>query len=966
MRVTKFFPTLLFLLLSVLSFAQKGWIRGTVYDGKTGEFLPGVTILAEGTTIGTITDLDGAFNLNIAPGTYTVRISFISYAPLVLSEVVVKAGEATILENLTLKETTIEIGEAVVTARAIRNTEMAILAMKKNSVNVLDAISSAGLKKTGDSDAASSLKRVTGVSVEGGKYVFVRGLGDRYTKTVLNGLDIPGLDPDRNTLQMDIFPSSIIENMVVNKTFSADLPADFTGGVIDINIKDFPEAKTGSVSASIGYNPDAHFNRDYLTYNGGKTDFLGFDDGTRDIPATSNIPFFQDAYLDQQGETGQRYKQILQSFNPTMAATRERSFMDFGLGASFGNQFEAGKYTLGYTLSFSYKNNTEFYEDAENGSYGKKADRDEAEMEVRNFQTGGFGVNDVLLSGLGGFAVKTKNSKYRIYLTHLQNGQSQAGIFNYKTTNLGTEFSGFQHNLEYNQRSLTNLMLDGKYNLPGKNWEIEWKISPTFSSIKDPDIRFTRYQVRENGLHSIGTEVGFPLRIWRDLEEINLAGVLHLTKKFHFNDEDAKLRFGGAYTYKQRDFIIRNFTINPRNIPLTGDPDELFWPENLWPYQGNAERGITYETPFIPNNANEFDAEVSNLAAYVSAELSPFKGLKAVAGLRVENYIQHYSGRNQSATVVFDNEKVLDSFDLFPTINLIYGLTDDQNLRLSWSKTIARPSFKELSFAQIFDPITGRSFIGGLSPDKDDEKGFVYWDGNLVSTDIQNFDFRWELFQPGGQTVSLSAFYKTFKNPIEMVQFVSNKGSFQPRNVGDGKVIGGEVELRQNLKVLGESFKNLNLMVNYTYIHSEIEMSDTEYDSRLANARTGEKIKDTRDMAGQAPYLINAGLTYDGNGSEGIWKGLDAGLFYNVQGKTLQYVGINDLPDVYNKPFHSLNFNMNKVLGEKERFQIGFKVENLLKAKRESVYQSYQSSDQYFERLSPGTKFEFKLSYSLY
>lgn len=967
MRVTKIFSTLLFLFLSVLSFAQKGWIRGTVYDGKTGEFLPGVTIVADGTTTGTITDLDGAFNLNIGPGTYTIRISFISYAPLVMSDVVVKSGQATVLENLTLKETTIEIGEAVVTARAIRNTEMAVLAMKKNSVNVLDAISAAGLKRTGDSDAASSLKRVTGVSVEGGKYVFVRGLGDRYTKTVLNGLDIPGLDPDRNTLQMDIFPSSIIENMVVNKTFSADLPADFTGGVIDIHIKDFPETKTGSVSASLGYNPDAHFNKDYLTYDGGRTDFLGFDDGTRDIPATTNIPFFQDAYLNQQGEAGQRYQEILRSFNPTMAATKERSLMDFGLGASFGNQFEKGKYTLGYTFSFSYKNNTEFYENAENGSYGKKADQDETEMEVRNFQTGSFGVNDVMLSGLAGFAVKTRNAKYSLYLMHLQNGQSQAGIFDYKTTNLGTEFSGFQHNLEYNQRALTNLMLDGKYNLPGKNWEIEWKISPTFSSIKDPDIRFTRYQVRENGVHAIGTEVGFPLRIWRDLEEKNLAGVVHLTKKFRINNQDAKLRFGGAYTYKQRDFIIRNFTINPRgNVPLTGNPDELFWPENLWPYQGNIERGITYETPFIPNNANQFDAEVRNLAAYLSGELSLFKGMKAVAGLRVENYIQHYSGKNQSATIVFDKEKVLDTFDLFPTINLIYRIAEDQNLRLAWSKTIARPSFKELSFAQIFDPITGRSFIGGLSRDEDTNEEVVYWDGNLVSTDIQNFDFRWELFQPAGQTVSLGAFYKTFKNPIEMVQFVSNKGSFQPRNVGDGQVIGGEIELRQNMKTLGESLKNLTLMVNYTYIRSKIEMSDSEYDSRLKNARTGETINDTRDMAGQAPYLINAGLTYDVNGGKGFAKGLDAGLFYNVQGKTLQYVGINDLPDVYSKPFHSLNFNMTKVLGEKERFQLGFKVENLLDAKRESVYQSYHATDQYFERRSPGTKFEFKLSYSLY
>ena len=441
--------------------------------------------------------------------------------------------------------------------------------------------------------------------------------------------------------------------------------------------------------------------------------------------------------------------------------------------------------------------------------------------------------------------------------------------------------------------------------------------------------------------------------------------MLHTTKSFRFNGEDARLKFGGAYTYKKRDFIIRNFALNIRNIPLTGDPNELFLPENLWPYQGNTNWGTTYEVPFIPNNPNEFNAEVSNMAGYVSSELTFFKGMKAVTGLRVENYIQHYTGKNQK-NVLMDNQKVLDKFDLFPTVNLIYQLAKNQNLRLSYAKTIARPSFKELSFAQIFDPLTGRYFIGGLSEDADDEKGVVYWDGNLVSTDIHNFDFRWELFEQRGQTLSASLFYKKFKNPIEIVQFVTKEGSFQPRNVGDGEVSGAEIEMRQSLAKLSEKLKNMSFSLNFTYVDSKIEMSNTEYTSRLEYARTGEKIERTRDMAGQAPYLINAGLTYDGNGGKGFWKGLDAGLFYNMQGQTLQYVGINNLPDVYSNPFHSLNFNMNKVLGENERFQIGFKIENLLGAKRESIYQSYQATDQYFERLSPGTKFEFKLSYSLY
>ncbi|MCG6189663.1 TonB-dependent receptor [Maribellus maritimus] len=962
MRGLKLIFTVLTLFFTTLIFGQKGFVRGSVFDGKTGEFLPGVTIFVEGTTFGTITDLDGKFNLSIDPGTYQLRISFISYETLHIDDVVVESNEATVLDNLKLEEATIQLDEAVVTASYLRNTETAMLTMKKKSVTVLDGISSAGLKKIGDSDAASSMKRVTGVSVEGGKYVFVRGLGDRYTKTMLNGLDIPGLDPDRNTIQMDIFPTSIIDNLVVNKSFSAELPADFTGGVINISIKDFPESKKANISMSAGYNSSSHFNGNYLTYEGGDTDWLGFDDGTRDIPATENIPFFTDAISHPEGADGQRYREILQNFNPNMAAVKEKSFMDYSIGASLGNQFEIGKYTLGYTLSASYKNNTDFYENAEYGRYGLLSDADVTEMEVREHQTGNYGVNNVLLSGLAGLALKTKRAKYRLYVLHLQNGESQAGIFNYAKSNQGTEFSGFQHNLQYSQRALSNVLLDGKYSFYEKGWELEWKFSPTFSSIEDPDIRFTRYLDR-NGNYSIGTEVGFPERIWRELEEVNYAGVIHVTKDFKFNDEDAKLKFGGAYTYKERDFIIRKYMINVRDLSLTGDPDELFKQDNLWPYNGDYSRGVTYDASFVPNNPNQYNSNVNNAAGYASIELNPVKKLKAIVGLRVENYTQNYTGQNQLGTIVLDNEEVLNDLDFFPALNFIYSLSENQNLRFSYSKTIARPSFKELSYAEIYDPVSGRTFVGGLFRDADDIAGVEYWDGNLTSTDIHNFDFRWELFYGMGQTVSAGVFYKKFRNPIEMVQYFTLVGSFQPRNVGDGEVVGAEIELRQSLQPLSEKLKNFNFNFNYTYTYSQIELSSTEYQSRLDNARTGQSVGKYRDMAGQAPFIINAGLAYDG-GEQGFWNGFEAGLYYNVQGQTLQYVGIVDRPDIYTVPFHSLNLNASKSFGEKDHFQVGFKIDNILSDKKESVFKSYNAGNQYFERLSPGTTFQFKLGYS--
>ncbi|MFH1119172.1 MAG: TonB-dependent receptor [Bacteroidota bacterium] len=953
------FSSLLFLLTSAI-FAQNGFIRGTVFDDATGESLPGVTIFAVGTTMGTMTDFDGKFNLSIPAGTYNLRISFISYETLNMRDVKVSSGNVMLFENLRLKEARIELAEVTISAEAVRNSEVALLTMKQKSANLIDGISAANFRKIGDSDAASSMKRVSGVSVEGGKYVYVRGLGDRYTKTMLNGVDIPGLDPDRNTLQMDLFPTSIIDNIIVHKSFSPELPADFTGGVVDIETKDFPEIKTLNLSLSAGFNPDMHFNPDYRTYEGSSTDWLGYDDGKRDIPATTDIPLFSEVVGNPDGAKGQRYQEILRGFDPVMGSMKERSFMDYSIGVSAGDQYALKKITLGFNVALSYKSNTEYYDQAEYGKYGMFEDSSNLEADVREKQEGGYGVNSVLISGLVGFAIKTEKSKIRINLLKLQNGESKAGVFGFNKTNQGAVFTGVQHNLEYNQRSMTNLLINGKHFFGG--WDINWKISPTISSIEDPDVRFTRYEVRD-GVYTLSTEAGFPERIWRDLKEQNLSGVLHITKDLTVFNEKSKLNFGGAYTFKERDFSIQNYAINVRewDVPLTGDPNEIFSEDNLWPRYGNSSEGTTYEAPFIPFNPNEFNSSNYNMAAYIGWEFKPAKNLRAIVGVRTEKFEQRYTGKNQQQDKVLDDEVVMDDLDFFPSANLIYAISENQNLRASFALTIARPSFKEMSFAEIFDPITTRTFIGGLFRDADDLEGVVYWDGNLRSTYINNYDLRWEYFGKKGEMLSLGAFFKTFDSPIEIIQYLKREGAFQPRNVGDGQVIGAELELRKNLDFISTRLSELSVNSNITLTESRIELSATELVSRKENARTGEKVEDYRNMAGQAPLIVNFGIAY--NGSE---NGLEAGIYYNVQGKTLEVVGIADRPDIFTKAFHSLNLNINKSLGEKKKIQVGLKVENILGDSKDSVFGFYKGDDQYFTRLYQGRTFQLRFNYKFF
>jgi len=946
-------------------FSQNGIIRGTVYDDKLGEPMISVTVIVEGTGKGAMTDLDGNFNINVPPGTYNLKLSFVSYETLVIQNVKVQAGKVTLFDNLRMKESSLELSEVVVTAEMVRNNEIAMLDIKMKSSNVTDGISAHNIKKTGDSDAASSIKRITGVSVESGKYVYIRGLGDRYTKTIINGIDIPGLDPDRNTFQMDLVPNSILDNIIVYKSFTAELPADFTGGVVDISTRDFPEKKKIEISWSAGYNPDYHFRNDYLTYKGGRFDFLGFDDGTRKIPAVDNIPMFASVISNPEGEAASRYTEILKGFNPVMAAEKQPSFMDYGLGFSAGNQIPFKKITLGYNIGLSYKNNTEFYQDAEYGRYGLQADKNVNELEVREFQKGNFGVKSVLVGGLAGIALKTNKSKYRINLIHLQNGESKAGIFDYIGADKGSNFTGIQHNLEYNQRSLTNILIDGRKTFSAYGLNLIWKISPTISKISDPDTRFIRYVTDGQSLR-IGTEGGFPERIWRNLSEFNLAGVIHLTKELKINGNNSKISVGGGYTLKERDFVIRKYAFNVRNVPLTGNPDEIFFPENIWPLNGTEiTSGTTYEANFIPVNPNQFEAKSSNIAAYFSGEIGLTKSIKTVVGLRLEHFVQRYTGQDQLGIKVLNNDKVLDNINLFPSLNIIYSLKNNQNIRLSYSRTIARPSFREMSFAEISDPVSGRTFIGGMFRDVNNNMGIEYWDGNLRSSYISNIDLRWEAFMKEGQMISVSGFFKDFRNPIEVVQFATQTGSFQPRNVGDGTVLGVELELRQNFGFIAAGLSNLNISGNISFIRSRIELSSTEYLSRVENARTGQAISRYRVMAGQSPYIINLGLSYYGN-KKGVLNGLEAGLYYNVQGITLQYVGIADLPDIYSLPFHSLNFNATRSFGKDKRMQVGFKIENILNDKKESVFKSFNVTDPFFTKLEPGITFQVRFSYSVF
>lgn len=970
---------LLFLSLffySFYAFGQKGTIRGTVIDDASGEPLWGVTVLIKGTSNGVITDLDGQFTMEAAAGVVDLQFSYISYQTITLERMLVKANEVVVVDKIVMKEDAIQAAEVVVTAEAIRSNEVGIINMKLKSAGMIDGISSDKIRKIGDANVAEATKRVTGVTVENGKYVYVRGLGDRYSKTTLNGVDIPGLDPDRNSLQMDIFPTNLINNVVISKNFTAELPADFTGGLLNIETKDFPEERILEFSFSTTYNPQVHFNNNFLTYKGGKTDFLGFDDGTRALPERASGTMVPTPY---NGASQEDVLSFINSFNPTLAVTKQLSILDFSAGFSFGNQInlkkkgrkELSNNKLGYIFSVSYKSDYKLYDDVAYGEYQRSSDSSVYELNYATTQAGALSERNFLIGAIGGLAYKTNTSKLKFTVLRLQNGESRTGKFNIENNSAAVGQSGYNavsDNLEYNQRSLTNVLFSGTHFFPTSKWEIDWRVSPTYSTSTDPDIRKTAFSLNNSLARFSPGEAGNPSRIWRSLDEVNGTAKIDLTKRIKWSESEMKVKFGASHTYKLRNYNIKLYEIlfsRPQSW-TSADASLVLAPENIYT---NAVNGAYIQSGNANPNPNEYSSNVNNSGVYLSNEFMLFKKLKTILGIRAEYFVQRHTGRDiafASGDVIngnnLANDKVLESINFFPTANLVYAIHPKQNLRASYSRTIARPSFKELSYAQILDPITNRIFNGSLFAYSNVVEGeqIFSWAGNLKETNIDNVDLRWELFLNHAQLFSVSGFYKNFKNPIELVRIPEQQTSteYQTRNVGTGRLFGVELELRKNFDFISPALQNLAFNANVTLVNSQIKMTDIEFNARKLYQRAEETTHNTRDMAGQSPYVINCGLSYNN-----AKIGLDLGVFYNVKGPTLAIVGTGLSPDIYDEPFHSLNLSVNQKLGKDKKTTLDFRVSNILNDRIESFYRSFKAEKQAFNSINPGIAFSLGVNH---
>jgi len=933
-----------------------GTIHGGIYDSSNGEGLIGAFVRIEGTDLTAFADLNGHYEFTGIPaGTYTLEAGMDGFAEMKVAGVKVDAGGEKLID-FRLGSASFE-AEMVVTAELLENTDAGLLKHRQRAVVISDAISSEEITRSGGGNAADAVTKITGASVVGGKYVYIRGLGERYTSTHLNGVELPTADPDVKAFQADLFPTGVLDNIVTLKSFTPDKPGNFSGGIIDIGTKSYPNDFNYEVSLSGSYNTLSTGNEDYLTYEGGGRDWLGMDDGTRGLPSLlaggqTHVPSLVDARRD--ANAAATLDSISHAFLPVMSSTRESAPYDKGASFSMGDRFQFGDHQIGFLAALNYSRKFSYEPNRQSARWKLTEGTTVADSLINQTNFIGEEARDKV--NWGGLASLTwltdENNHIAFNIIYTQGGESKS---HYYAGEWPEQFADGDTVLEsrllkYTERNLQSYQLGGEHYLSGwRGLRIEWKASVSTNSQDEPDTRiFTDHFTERvsNGVpvtvYSIArSNYNNPARYFRGLEEdgenLNLDFSLPLTV---WGGRQAKLKFGGAYNAKDRSFSELRFEYSAENnIRYQGDPEAFFAPDNvgLLGYDEASNRflfGNVIQLAPDPRGGN-YSGKSETDAVYAMVDLPVSEKLKFIAGLRYE-----------MATLDVTNGNVtgfLDDNDMLPSLNFIYGLDQMSNLRWSYGRTLARPTFREKAPYASYDFIADGIFQG--NPD-------------LKRTLIDNYDLRWERFPRAGEVWAASVFYKEFENPIERaynVRYSSEFGEKSYFNVPEATVYGLELEVRKRFDqwvIEGNSNHIFSVSANFSLIESEVDLSEEEYE--FIRQRNPDASR-TRQLQGQSPYLVNLGLNYDNHES-----GTFASIYYNVFGERLDEVGVGGAPDALEQPRPLLDFTLSQRL--KESLKLKFSVSNILDSPVE-ITQDFKGVSYIRNYYETGTGYSVSLSY---
>lgn len=966
----KYLAIFIFIVASVGVSAQTGRISGTILDSKTGETLPGATIFIEGTQRGASADFDGKFSINNVPvGKVTLVVNYISYTTKKISDVTVKANDPTDVNIQLDPSGSGDLAEVEVVVTLNKENNTALVLQQKNATSVSDGISAETIKRTPDRNTSDVLKRVSGVTIQDDKFVVVRGLNERYNASYLNNSPLPSTEPDRKAFAFDLFPANMLDNIVVNKTATPDMPSEFAGGIVQVNTKSIPEKNFVSFSGSLGYNTITT-GKDKIIYDGGKLDKLGFDDGSRDLPA--GVPSLTDKLT--WSSTPDQAK-VAQEFNNDWAYSQSKfspnSSAQFATGYNFKRK---EKDFLGVIFSLGYNNTQNLYNQTrteydELSISGNNAVRKPIDQEYTNK------VNQTQTSTGALLNLSCKlNDNNSISLKNLLSGSADnkfitsTGTNNYQEENIirdrintryfsANRIFSSQLNTEHLipiaklkvtfnaaysaiQRSVPNL----RFSAYGKYDRIR-----DFDPSEGPNLKDTVYKAYVANSSSTGPDyAGF--RVYSKLNEVIKSSKLDLSRLVRIH-ENLKIDFkiGGFYQDRARQFDMRRFGLQQyssfQGQPVYFSDSLLYLPEDQIFAEQNM--GVT------PNGVGGFKAvedtklddnyyATSRLyAGYGMGEIKISDKIRVIGGVRYESYSQKLTVKYPTLDSVYLENTVND---LLPSVNFIYNMTEKLGIRLAYYKTLNRAEFRELAGANWYEPETRLSNAG--NPD-------------LVRCTIQNFDARFEIYPGRGQLFTVSGFYKYFKNPIERYMYPGNAIQVYYKNANSAVVYGGEMEYRINIGAIlkKDSVKflnNLSLFSNLSLIKSEVDVKGID-----------ENVPDTRAMQGQAPYIINAGISYIDNE-----KNYSLTAMVNRVGQRIYIVGSNIVANRWENPRTVLDLQATKSFF-KNKLELRFNIKDLLHQDWIIYYKgtdrksnAYKPGDDYlnFQR-NFGTVYSFVVTY---
>lgn len=888
-----------FIFLSVFSsitflHAQNGSVKGTIIDSKTKEPLIGASALIEGTSNGAAADLDGSFTIHdVKPGTYSLKVSYVSYKTQIKEKIVVGSNNTTEIE-VTLDPDDITLEGVEVVAQLRKVNDAAIISATKQGLVVQSGVSAQQIMRTQDRDASEVIRRVPGITMKDNKFVIVRGLAQRYNNVWLNQAAVPSSEADSRAFSFDIIPSSQLDNIMIVKSPAPEYPADFSGGFILVNTKDIPARDGFSVGVTGYYNDNTHF-RNFLYNEGSSADFLGFDNGKRALQG--NFPSAIDNYnadeVTRLTKTG---------FNNDWLVKQMKPIADLGLNTSFNRSFETGIGRWGMLGAVNYRSSSTTIENMKNNRFSLYDWRNDKSEYINEFTDNQYNQNVRVGAIFNTTFTPNGRDKYEF-----------KNIFNQLATNRYSQRDGWhiesgkykreQFEYFYNSRLTYNGQLSGTYRRDTRKWD--WNAGYAYSNNLRPDRR--RISLQQNDI------VGDPYEGKMQIEQnevkrefsklyehiFSLAG--NYEQNFKIGNIVPTLKTGLYAEYRTRDFTNRQFyyIYNQQNLP-----SDFTYRNPVTVVSENENLG--YDKFYIRediNKRNSYGAANRMLAGYVGINV-PLNKFNVYAGVRYEN--------NQTVLKTFEDirgnlRKDLTYADpyFYPSVNATYKFNDKNQLRLAYGSSVNRPEFRELA------PFVYYDF---------DLFSNVQGNENLKPAHIQNLDLRYEIYPSREEMISFALFYKHFNNPIEWTYLVSGSGyTYKYENALSARNFGIEIEVKKNLGFIG--LPDFAWMFNGSLINSRVFFEEGS-------------LERNRPMQGQSGYIVNTGLFYQHQST-----GTNLSLLYNRIGKRIYEVGRkdhsgggegeeNDYFDTYEMPRNVIDFTLGKDFGS--HWELKFTVRDLL------------------------------------